>query len=280
MDHGATVAFGDVTDQAFIERLLVNYAVDVVFHLAAQASVRRCYEDPWQAVRSNIVGTWTVLEACRRRNQQCPDAIRTVVVSTTDKVYASLPPPYHEALPIGVGTSGVYEMTKVSADLCAQVYAREYALPVKIVRSCNVYGPGDLDTTRLIPRTTLRLLQGRPAMLYAGADGMQREFVFIDDEVSALLTVAMHGAAGEAYNVSGGGPVAVGAVVRALADMLGGSVETVDRAFHEIPAQWMDARKLQALGWRPTVEMFGGGLARTVAFYVDYLRQAGGVVDV
>jgi nucleoside-diphosphate-sugar epimerase len=72
----------------------------------------------------------------------------------------------------------------------------------------------------------------------------------------------------------------VGAVVRALADMLGGSVETVDRAFHEIPAQWMDARKLQALGWRPTVEMFEGGLARTVAFYVDYLRQAGGAVDV
>lgn len=269
------MAFGDVADRDFIYRLLVDYEIESVFHLAAQASVRMCHENPEGAVRSNIVGTWAVLDSVRERLLKKPGSVTNVCIASTDKVYGNGPVPYREDQPLqGVE---VYSSTKVAADLLAQTYHWDYGVPVKILRSPNVYGPGDMDFTRLIPRSVLNLLQGRPAILYSGAADMVREFVYVDDEVDAYLALAERGEPGEAYNAYGSGPVRVGGMMEWMSSMFdGGRVEIQERPFREIPVQYMDGTKIRTrLGWEPKIINVRDGLPATIEFYRQYLRGRG-----
>lgn len=251
----ATAVFGDVTDTDAVQRALADYRIDTIFHLAAEASVRVCREHPRSAYMSNVVGTVSVLEACRRQGEQ----IKRIVVASTDKVYGASPAPYREEQPL-LG-DGIYASSKTAADVAARAFAMEYRMPIRIVRSCNVVGPGDLDMTRIVPRSIDLMLGGRPAVLYSEAQGMVREFVYIEDEIDAYLTVADRGADGEAYNVSGVGPTRVGDLMEMLAKFCDGSYEVIEGGLVEIKEQWMDGSKLMALGWKPHVALDGALLA-------------------
>ena len=145
---------GDVTDQPCLERALGEYEIDTVFHLAAQTIVPIAARNPVSTFQSNIAGTWTLLEACRRS-----PLVKQIVLASSDKAYGEAQKlPYDEDTPL----RGVfpYDVSKSCADLIAQSYAATYNLPVAITRCGNFYGGGDLNWSRIVPGTIRSILSG------------------------------------------------------------------------------------------------------------------------
>jgi CDP-glucose 4,6-dehydratase len=266
------VAYGDVTDGDFCRRVLADYNVQEVYHLAAQSIVSMCAEDPLTALYIATMGTARLLQAVRDAGR----AIR-VVVSTSDKVYGAAPSPYVESTPLDARHS--YEVSKACQDLVARMFANNYGVDVRVVRAVNIYGPNDPNESRLIPQTVRRVLSGDRPLVHAGAAQMARQWVYIDDLVSALLTVARAGAPGEVYCVGApDGPVSVAEVIRAISACAGVSdveceVRVRDARFCEIQEQWVRDDKLRALGWSPRVSL-QEGVRRTVEWYRASQRAA------
>lgn len=263
---GHAIVYGDVRDLDFCRRVIADYEVDTIYHLAAQAIVSACAEDPATALDVAVMGTTRLLQAAKDSGRP----IR-VIVSTSDKVYGSAPAPYTEDTPLDARHS--YEVSKACQDLVARMFASNYNLDVRVVRAVNIYGPGDPNESRLIPKTVARLLKGEPPLLHAGAAGMKRQYVYIDDLVQALLTVAEKGVAGEAYCVgSPDAPMSVLDVMRAMSEAAGlpfaePEVKARDERFHEIASQAVVDDKLRALGWLPTVR-FTDGIWRTMDLHL------------
>lgn len=262
---GSAFVFGDVTDEDFCRRVIADYEIGTIYHLAAQAIVSACAEDPLTALNVAVMGTARLLNAAKESGRP----IR-VIVSTSDKVFGSAPTPYTEETPLDARHA--YEVSKACQDLVARMFANTYGLDVRVVRAVNIYGPGDPNESRLIPQTALRLLRGGRPLVHAGADGMRRQYVYIDDLVRALLTVCEHGKSGEAYCVgSPDAPMSVLDVIRVLQVQAGKEwvppeIRDRDSRFHEIASQAVCDDKLQALGWQPEVS-FGNGIARTLEWY-------------
>lgn len=262
---GTVVVHGDVTNQDFCRRVIADYEVDVIYHLAAQSIVSVCADDPINALKIAVLGTARVLQAVR-------DTERSVcaVVMTSDKAYGHAPSPYTEETPFDARYA--YEVSKACQDIVARMYHHNFDLDVRIVRAVNIYGPGDPNTSRLIPQTALRLLRGDPPLLHEGAATMRRQYTYIDDVVSALRVVADSGMAGEAYCLgSPDAPMAVIEVMRVMAEVAGVPFTApVKRAremrFQEIASQAVDDTKLRGLGWTPVVP-FVEGIRRTLDWY-------------
>lgn len=259
------VVYGDVRDADFCRRVIADYEIGTIYHLAAQAIVSACAEDPVTALDVATMGTARLLQAVRDSERP----IRTIV-STSDKCFGSSPSPYTEQTPLDARHT--YEVSKACQDLIARMFASNYGLDVRVVRAVNIYGPGDPNESRLIPQTARRLLTGQPPLLHAGAAGMKRQYVYIDDLVNALQVVCEHGAAGEAYCVgSTDAPMSVLDVMRAMAECAGvpfvePEVKERDARFHEIAEQSVRDDKLRALGWMPTVSL-RDGIMRTLDWY-------------
>lgn len=264
-DYGRTIVFGDVTDRALCSRVLADYEIDTVYHLAAQSIVRHCAEDPVTALNVAVVGTASLLQAVREAKRPIK-----VVVSTSDKVYGHAPSPYDEQT--AFDPRHAYETSKACQDFVSRMFFHNYGVDVRVVRAVNIYGPGDPNESRIIPQTALRLLRGDPPLLHAGAADMRRQYVYIDDMVSALRVVAAHGAPGHAYCVgSPDAPMSVLDVMRAMAACAGQTwvepeVRARDERFHEIAAQAVRDDKLRAIGWEPRVP-FEVGINRTFDWY-------------
>ena len=145
---------GDVRDQALLERILGEYEIDTVFHLAAQTIVGVAQRNPVSTFESNIQGTWSLLEACRRSPR-----VKSIVVASSDKAYGDQERlPYDEETPLQ--GKHPYDVSKSCADLIAHSYAVSYGLPVAITRCGNFYGGGDLNWNRLVPGTIRSVLHG------------------------------------------------------------------------------------------------------------------------
>jgi CDP-glucose 4,6-dehydratase len=262
---------GDLTDGRIVERILVEYDVRLVFHLAAQTQVVTAHHDPLGTLEANVRGTYLLLDAARR--QARPPA---VVVASSDKAYgASERLPYTEDHPLA--GRGIYDVSKSAADLISTAFAASYGLPIAIARCGNIYGGGDLNWDRIVPGTIRSLLAGQPPVLRS--DGRpRRDYLYVHDAVSAYLRLAealLSGdAAGEAFNFGHNKPVSVLEIVDDLRAILGR--EDLDPVIQggaagEIPDQYLDASKAAArLDWRPR---FGlrEGLTETVAWYRDLL---------
>lgn len=262
---GTAVVYGDVRDEEFCRRVLADYEIDVIYHLAAHSIVSACAEDPASALDVAVMGTTRLLHAARLSGRP----VRVVVI-TSDKAYGHAPSPYDESTPFDARHA--YEVSKACQDLVARMFFYNYGMDVRIVRAVNIYGPGDPNHTRLIPRTAQRLLRGEAPLLHAGAAEMRRQYVYINDMVNALLTVANRGQAGEAYCVgSPDAPMSVLEVMRAMAETAGvpwvaPDVRERDTRFHEIAAQSVIDYKLRGLGWTPTVP-FKDGIKLTIDSY-------------
>ncbi len=148
----ATCLHCDVLNPDDLREHLRWFRPDTVFHLAAQTEVGKSFEDPCQTYQTNVVGTLNVLEACRK----C--GVESVVVASSDKAYG-VSGYYTEDTPLQVGPDP-YSNSKRLADELAQVYEQVHSLPVKILRPCNTYGPGQLNQTTLITGTVARVLRG------------------------------------------------------------------------------------------------------------------------
>lgn len=266
-----SVVRGRCEDQAVCERLLGDYEVRTLFHLAAQSQVGVANRNPVATFEANIAGTWSVLEAARRS-----PLIEQVVTASSDKAYGSQPVlPYDESMPLdGVNP---YDVSKSCADLLARSYHRTYGLPVCITRCGNFFGPGDRNWQRLVPGTIRSVLLGeRPVIRSDGT--MVRDYLYAVDGALAYLQLTEAMAAkpeigGEAFNFSTEHPLSVLQFVALVQEAAGTDLEPDIRnvASHEIPEQFLSAEKARkVLDWHPRYSM-EEALAETVAWYRSYL---------
>lgn len=268
------VVRGDLQDQALIERVLGEYEIDTVFHLAAQTIVGIANLNPISTFETNIGGTWTLLEACRRS-----PTVRRIIVASSDKAYGDQEClPYSEKTPLQ-GTHP-YDVSKSCADLIANAYSRTFGLPVAVTRCGNFYGGGDLNWNRIVPGTIRSVLRGdRPIIRSDGT--YLRDYVYVEDGAAAYTLLAEQMAQkpellGEAFNFSNENPVSVSDLVQRILKLMSSTLEPViqDRARNEIRHQYLSAGKArQTLGWQPLFTL-DEGLRKTIEWYKRFLGVA------
>jgi CDP-glucose 4,6-dehydratase len=272
--EGAMVARGDVRDRDVIERVLGEYEVDTVLHLAAQTIVGIANRNPVSTFETNVAGTWAVMEACRRSPR-----VMQVVLASSDKAYGEQPQlPYREDTPLE--GRHPYDVSKSCADLIATSYAVTYDLPVVITRCGNFFGGGDLNWNRIVPGTIRSVLRGqRPVIRSDGS--LVRDYFYVEDGAAAYMQLAEWLAAnqdgrGEAFNFSNETQLTVSELVERILGLMGSDLvpEVRGEATHEIPAQFLDASKARSiLGWAPLFSL-DEGLERTIAWYRETLGAA------
>ena len=264
---------GDITDQGLMERVLGEYEVRTVFHLAAQTIVTIANRNPVSTFESNIRGTWSLLEACRRS-----PGIEQVVIASSDKAYGDQDSlPYNEDLPL----KGIYpyDVSKACADLLAQSYAKTSGLPAVITRCGNFFGGGDLNWNRIVPGTIRSVLRGQRPVIRS--DGQYiRDYFYIEDGAAAYMLLAEKLAekpelAGGAFNFSNEIQMTVLELVEKILAVINSDLEpdVRDEVSHEIRHQYLSAGKARRLlGWEP---LFGleEALQRTVKWYREHLQN-------
>jgi CDP-glucose 4,6-dehydratase len=214
------VVHGDLLDADLMDRAIAEYQVDLVFHLAAQTLVGVAHQSPVPTFETNIRGTWTLLEACRRGGNA------QVVVAASDKAYG-----IHEELPyredFALRPRYPYDVSKAATDLISRSYWHTFGLPVAVTRFANLYGGGDLNMSRLVPESVAAALQNRAPVIRS--DGtLERDFIYVEDAVDAYLAIAglldAGEGAGEAYNAGSGRPHSVLDVVSTVCRVAGADV--------------------------------------------------------
>ncbi len=275
--QATTLVHGDLTDFAFVERILHEYDVQTVMHLAAQALVTVANTNPLSTFESNIRGTYNLLEAARRAWDEGKGPLQGVVVASSDKAYGQQTRlPYTEDSPL-LGLYP-YDASKACADILARMYHQTWALPVAVTRCANLYGPGDLNFSRLIPHTISAVLEGqRPQIRSDGSP--KRDYLFITDAVAGYLKLAERlddpQVAGRAFNLGTGQPISVLEVVEQIISAVGREdikPQILGQASAEIQDQYLatdQAREI--LGWAATTSL-ADGLALTTDWYRQYLQ--------
>jgi CDP-glucose 4,6-dehydratase len=265
------VVRGDVRDQAVVERALGEYEVATVFHLAAQTIVGIANRNPVSTLESNVQGTWSLLEACRRS-----PAVKQIVVASSDKAYGDHDKlPYDEQAPLQ--GRHPYDVSKSCADLIARSYADTYGLPVAITRCGNFYGGGDLNWNRIIPGTIRSILYGeRPVIRSDGS--YIRDYFYVEDGAAAYALLAERLAerpelAGQAFNFSNEIQVTVLQLVQRLLELMDSKLEPEirDEVSNEIRHQYLSSAKARReLAWSPLFKL-DDGLRRTIDWYRKFL---------
>lgn len=268
-----TVVRGDVCDFALVERVLTEYEIETVIHLAAQTIVPIANRNPTSTFTTNIAGTWVVLEACRRSS-----TVGQIVLASSDKAYGSQAKlPYTETVPLQ--GEHPYDVSKSCADLIGQAYAKTFGLPVVITRCGNFYGGGDLNWNRIVPGTIRSILRReRPVIRSDGR--FVRDYFFVEDGAAACMLLAEKLAEnpnlqGEAFNFSNEDPLTVlDIVARILAAMRSDLQPDIrNEVSNEIRAQYLDAAKArEQLGWRPLFDI-DEGLRLTIDWYRLFFQE-------
>lgn len=261
--YDTTLIRGDVLDLELLKRIITENEVTTIYHLASQAIVKYAYQNPKDTFLSNVIGTVNVLEAVRQINPKIK-----VVCASSDKAYGmqdSLP--YRENM--DVRASDIYSTSKACGDLVAQSYAMTYGLNVNIIRSANIYGPGDMNFSRLIPGTIRRILKGEAPIIYNnGSD--RREYIHASDVCEAYKLVADKSPAGEIYNIGDRTFLDTWEVVEGICKFMDFDYSRVKRVrrdeIREIPFQYLDASKLESLGWSKKIDSTEG-LTKTILWY-------------
>jgi CDP-glucose 4,6-dehydratase len=262
------VVAGDLSDHTSLLRVLNEYGVTAVFHLAAQAIVAVANRSPLSTFETNVRGTYNLLEAAR-----LTPTVERVVVASSDKAYGA-----HELLPYREDAKlqprFPYDTSKAAADLIARSYAETYELPVAVTRFANVYGGGDFNFSRLVPEIARAIIANeRPVIRSDGTP--ERDFIYVPDAVDAYLAIAdgLRDAAnrGLAFNAGAGRPWSVAEITRTMLDAAGSELSADIRGSGtpsgEIDRQYLDSRLIkQRLGWEPTWSL-QDGLAETFAWY-------------
>lgn len=257
IEQRCVIAQCDITDYESLLRLLNEHDVGTVFHLAAQTLVGVANRGPLSTWESNVRGTWTLLEACRAHGV-VSGAVERVVVASSDKAYGDQDElPYREDLPLRARFP--YDVSKACTDMIARSYATTYGLPVAVTRLANVYGPGDLNWSRIVPDTARALARGaRPVIRSDGTP--ERDYLYVEDAVDAYLAVAdsldRPELLGRAWNAGVDRPVSVLELVKALTTVSGRDVEPdvqgAGTPHGEIDRQCLDSTAIRTeLGWEP-----------------------------
>ncbi len=267
------VVRGDLSDRTLLERVLGEYEVEAVLHLAAQTIVGIANRNPISTFESNIQGTWNLLEACRRS-----PAVRTVVIASSDKAYGEQEQlPYAEDTPLH-GTHP-YDVSKSCTDLIAQSYAASFGLPVAITRCGNFYGGGDLNWNRIVPGTIRSVFRGEAPVIRS--DGQYvRDYFYVEDAAAAYMLLAERLASeaklkGLAFNFSNEQQITVLELVELILKKLNSAFVPVvqNQALNEIRCQYLSAaRAREMLNWKPLFTL-DEGLEHTIAWYRKVLEN-------
>lgn len=279
----------DICDSGEVQRVLKHYQPALVMHLAAESHVDRSIHGPDDFIKTNIVGTYTLLEECRaywlNLSEEARQAFRFHHIST-DEVYGDLPHPDDvpgdEDLPLFVETtpyapSSPYSASKASSDHLVRAWHRTYGLPVVITNCSNNYGPYQ-NQEKLIPHVIAQALANKPLPIY-GKGNQIRDWLYVEDHVKALLLVATKGKIGQTYNIGGVNEKQNIDVVHTICQILDELKPKVSKYSEQIthvedrPGHDMryaiDCSKINSeLGWQPE-ETFESGLRKTVVWYLD-----------
>lgn len=267
------VVRGDIRDREVLERILGEYEIDTVIHLAAQTIVTIANRNPISTFESNIAGTWNLLEACRRSPQ-----VKQIVVASSDKAYGDQEIlPYDEDTPLQ--GQHPYDVSKSCADLIAKTYAQSYDLPVAITRCGNFYGAGDLNWNRIIPGTIRSIMRGESPVIRSDGSYI-RDYFYADDGAAAYMHLAEKLAEnpdlrGEAFNFSNELQVTVLELVHKILDLMDSKLEptVLNQANNEIIHQYLSAAKARKLlNWSPLYTL-EEGLAQTIAWYREFIGK-------
>lgn len=268
------VVRGTIEDQSFLERVLGEYEVDTVLHLAAQTIVGIANRNPISTFESNIAGTWRVLEACRRSPK-----VRQIVLASSDKAYGDHDIlPYNEDAPLK--GQHPYDVSKSCADLIAQTYAHSWGTPVAITRCGNFFGAGDLNFNRIVPGTIRSILRGEAPIIRSDGKFI-RDYFYVEDGAEAYLLLAQKlaenpGLRGRAYNFSYENQLSVTDIVSMIQERMGSQIAPIilNEASNEIRHQYLSAeRARKELAWAPSFNM-EEGMDKTIAWYRALLGVA------
>lgn len=263
---------GALEDLDVIERALGEYEIDTVFHLAAQAIVGVANRNPISTFEANILGTWNILEACRRH-----PLIKRVIVASSDKAYGDQPTlPYDENMPLQ--GKHPYDVSKSCADLLSHTYFNTYGLPVCITRCGNLYGGGDLNFNRIIPQTIQLVLNGEAPEIRSDGTFI-RDYFYIEDAVEAYLLLAEKmeelNLAGEAFNFSNEIQLTVLELVEKILKAMDSDLKpkVLNQGSHEIKHQYLSAEKARKLlNWTPS-HTIDEGLEKTIEWYKAFFQK-------
>jgi len=275
---------GDLTDKELMSRIMSENNIHVVYHLAAQVEVGVGLKNPYLTFETNIRGTYTLLESMRLNG----DLIESAIFASTDKAYGSYDSdqmPYREdyqLLP-----KYPYDTSKACADMIAQVYANEvFDMPLAITRFSNIYGPGQLNFSALVP-DAIRSALGFSKFIPRGDGSMIRDFLYVDDVVDLYLLIGESipknpkKISGEVFNAGTNEPISVQKVLENVYKLIGNKNEFEEilnkmsqkKTIGEIQCQYMNYDKVnEYFGWSPTHSIHDG-LNKSIDWYKKWLNK-------
>ena len=255
-----------------VDKFIKNSKIEICFHLASTSLVEEGQLHPYQTFKVNTEGTLNILECARNNN------LEKVIIASTSHVYGKNKIPYFESyMP---RPTRPYETSKACTDIIAQSYSKSFNLPVLIPRFVNIYGPGDLNFQRLIPKTIKSVLENSEPTMWGGQ--AMRDYLFIDDAIDAyiLLATASIKKIGEnrVFNFGASNVISVADLIKKIIALSGKNLnikKVSDERGGEIGSQYVSFSKaIRLLGWKPKVSL-DEGLKKTVAWYSKYLYNKG-----
>ena len=258
----------DITDQKAVETLFEEEKPDVIVNFAAESHVDRSIEDPSVFLKTNILGTQVLMDACRKFG------IKRFHQVSTDEVYGDLPldrPDLFFTEETPLHTSSPYSASKASADLLVLAYHRTYGLPVSISRCSNNYGPYQFPE-KLIPLMIANALANKPLPVYGKGENV-RDWLYVEDHCKAIDLILRNGKEGEVYNIGGHNEMRNIDIVKLICRKLGKSESLItfvtDRKGHD-RRYAIDPTKIHnELGWLPETR-FSDGIERTIDWYLSH----------
>lgn len=276
-----TLIEGDLCDPELMARIISEEQIHSIFHLAAQVEVGVAAANPYMTFETNVRGTYTLLEAVRR----FPQTVKAVVIASSDKAYGSYgrdKMPYKEHYPLKPRYP--YDTSKACADMIAQAYASEiYKLPIVVTRFCNIYGPGQLNFSAIMPDAITSAL-GYTKFIPRGDGSQVRDFIYVEDVVELYLRIGEALAkdpqkiSGQVFNAGTNSPISVREVLELIYAVAGNKRDFAEvlaamkrkKTTGEIDCQYMDFEKVhEYFGWKPR-HSFKDGLKKTTAWFRRY----------
>jgi len=253
---------GDIADETLVEALVADSKPDAILHLAAESHVDRSIHSPKPVIQTNLVGTFTLLEAARKLK------VPRFVHVSTDEVYGSLEAPLEADETFPLQSSSPYSSSKAGSDLLALSYFKTFGMNVSVTRASNNYGPFQFPE-KLIPLMISNALEDKPLPVYG--DGQQvRDWLYVDDHCRGILAVLTKGRAGEIYNIGGNCSLPNIEVVHRILKITGKPESLItrvaDRPGHDRRYALSSAKLERETGWAPQMN-FDEGLQATIDWY-------------
>jgi CDP-glucose 4,6-dehydratase len=263
-----TWTHGSILDETFLKRVIADYEIEKIYHLAALPIVRVATRTTIPIFQTNIMGTCNILEAMKEQHRSGQNI--SMLFMSTDKVYGDAGEvPYNENMPLNA--LNPYEASKACADLITRCYNKSYELKTVIARPCNIFGEADLNS-RLIPNSIKNCLMGKPPIIFKGITYV-REFIYIKDACDALylLMENIEKTAGEVYNIGSGDHYnqeeVINKILEYFPNLKGEYRDPPPYTRVEIPFQKLDTTKIyRKFGWKVGTT-FSKGLENTINWY-------------